>query len=148
MSTFYSLLLPKKVTQQLYEVRTQLFRQSGGSSFRKLEPWIVLGETEDTSLEKQVSCPQLPLPCSSFTTFQNQVLFLSIPDDAVKALRTELGINHPYTGIYLGEADLPCNVELPPIDDVRLALVEIQDKGELTTWRILAEKHLQRDRGL
>ena len=148
MSTFYSLLLSKNVLKQLHDVRTQLFRQSKDSSFRTLEPWIILGETEDTTLRKPVSCPKLPLHCDNSARFQNQTLFLPMPEETFEVLRSELDVDHPYTGIYLGASELSCKAELFPIDDLRLALVEIQKAGPLTTWRILAEKHLQRDKGL
>ncbi len=148
MSTYYALLLPQHVRLKIQEIRKALYVASGHKSFRSLESCILLGRTEDTTLSKKVSCPRLPLAVQDRATFASDTLFFPVEEKELTQIRTELGVTHPYSGIYLGginweyEGDFP----IPPLKNLRLALVEIQSDKTIMLWRTLAEKRLQKDR--
>lgn len=144
MSTYYALLLPQHVRLTINEIRRVLFCRSGHISFRAQESCILLGRTEDTALTKKVTCPTLPLAVQGSATYAENTLFFPVEEKKLAQIRTELRINHPYSGIYLGQADISYEAEIPPLTNLRLALVEIQEKGEVTLWRTLAEKRLQK----
>ena len=146
MSIYYALLLPQHVKLKVQDIRRTLFCKSGHSSFRALESCILLGRTDDITLTKKVTCPTLPLQVQSKASFLDNTLFFPIEQKELDLLRTELGVSHPYSGIYLGEIDIACEGDIPPLKNLRLALVEIQREGELTLWRTLSEKRLQKDR--
>lgn len=146
MSIYYALLLPQHVKLKVQDIRRTLFSKSGHSSFRAQESCILLGRTEDTSLTKKVTCPNLPLSVQGKTSFSDNTLFFPIEQKELALLRTELGVSHPYSGIYLGEVDTAYEADIPPLNNLRLALVEIQREGELTLWRTLSEKRLLKDK--
>ncbi|MGB4407080.1 MAG: hypothetical protein WBI82_09515 [Sphaerochaeta sp.] len=148
MSTYYALLLPQHVRLKIQEVRRTLFYASGDSSFRAQESWILLGKTEDTTLSKQVTCPPMPLTVQGATVYSENTLFFPVEQHELDKIRGELGVSHPYSGIYLGKVKREAAVQLPPLTNLRLALVEIQEHGDITLWRTLAEKRLQRGKGL
>jgi len=133
---------------KIQEVRRALFFATGHSSFRAQESWILLGETEDTILSKQVTCPPMPLTVQGTTVYSDNTLFFPVEQNELEKIRGELGVSHPYSGIYLGKVNGEAAVQLPPLTNLRLALVEIQEQGEITLWRTLAEKRLQRDKVL
>ncbi|MDY0287641.1 MAG: hypothetical protein RBR15_02310 [Sphaerochaeta sp.] len=145
MSIFYALLLPQHVRLAINEARRVLFCSSGHPSFRAQQGWILLGETSDRALTKKVTCPTLPLTAKGKSAYASNTLFFPIEEKELKQIRTELGVSHPYSGIYLGELDIPYETEIPQVNNLRLALVEILKEGEITLWRTLAEKRLQRD---
>jgi|GEM_PF-6552977 len=144
MSIYYALLLPQHVRLKIQEIRRVLFCQSGHGSFRAQESCILLGETEDTNLTKHVICPTLPLTVQNSATFSNGTLYFPVEQKELALLRTDLGVSHPYSGIYLGGVDVNYEGQIPPLKNLRLALVEIKKEGEITLWRTLAEKRLQK----
>ena len=144
MPVYYALLLPQQVRLKLNLIRRTLYSKSGNSSFRAQESCILLGETADTSLSKLVSCPPLPLPVQGIAAYAEQTLHFPVPEEALRQIREELGVSHSYSGIYLGDEKLEYEAEIPAINDLRLALVEVERQGNLTLWRTLSEKHLQR----
>lgn len=145
MSTYYALLLPQHIRLHIRKIRQTLFRETGNSSFCQGECWILLGKTQDTALTKTVTCPTLPLSITPKTTYAYNTLFLAVEPEELKQLREELGVSHPYSGIYLGEVDREILTQVPPIQSLRLALVELKQEGPLVLWRILSEKRLQKD---
>jgi len=146
MSIYYALLLPQHVRLKIQEIRRTLFSLSGHGSFRAQESCILLGQTEDTTLEKHGTCPPLPLTVQASATFSDHSLYFPVEQKELALLRTELGVSHPYSGIYLGRVDREYKGEIPPIKNLRLALVEIKEEGEVTLWRTIAEKRLQKDK--
>jgi hypothetical protein len=148
MSTYYALLLPQHMRLKIQEVRKALFFASGDSSFRAQESCILLGETEKSSLPRHVTCPPLPLTVQGKATYYENTLFFPVEQHELEKIRGELGVSHPYSGIYLGKVKREAEVHLPPLTNLRLALVEIQSRGDITLWRTLAEKRLQKDKGL
>ena len=144
MSIYYALLLPQHVRLKIQEIRRVLFSISGHTTFRALESSILLGKTDDTTLAKRVTCPTLPLKVQESATYSHHTLYFPVEQKELALLRTELGVSHPYSGIYLGEADMTYEGEIPPLKNLRLALVEIYKEGEITRWRTLAEKRLQK----
>ncbi len=144
MSIYYALLLPQHVRLAINEARRVLFCSSGHVSFRAQQGCILLGETSDRALTKKVTCPTLPLAVQGKSTFANNTLFFPIEEKELEQIRAELGVSHPYSGIYLGELDISYEREIPEVNNLRLALVEILKEGEITLWRTLAEKRLQR----
>ena len=145
MSIYYALLLPQHVRLKIQEIRRVLFCKSGHESFRAQDSCILLGKTEDTILTKQVTCPTLPLTVQGYATYSDNSLYFPVEQKELDLLRTELGISHPYSGIYLGEVNMEYLGEIPPLNNLRLALVEIQQEGEISLWRTLSEKRLQKD---
>lgn len=127
----------------ILKVRRTLYFATGHSSFRAQEGCILLGQTEDTTLSKAVTCPSLPLIVHNRATFSDNTLFFPVEQKELSQIRTELGVDHPYSGIYLGEVNMEAEAEIPPLKNLRLALVEIQKEGEITLWRTLAEKRLK-----
>ncbi len=148
MSIYYALLLPQHVRLTIQEIRRVLFCRSGHSSFRAQESCILLGETEDSTLTKDVTCPPLPLTVQGTTVYCCNTLFFPVEEKELDKIRGELGVNHPFSGIYLGEVDMDCEATIPALKNLRLALVEIQEEGGITRWRTLTEKRLQKDRGI
>ncbi len=148
MSIYYALLLPQHVRLTIQEIRRVLFCRSGHSSFRAQESCILLGETEDSTLTKDVTCPPLPLTVQGTTAYRSNTLFFPIEGKDLDQIRGELGVSHPYSGIYLGEVAMDYEATIPALKNLRLALVEIQREGEITRWRTLAEKRLQKGRGI
>ncbi len=74
-------------------------------------------------------------------------LFFPIENKFLQPLKDQLGVSYPITGIFLGSIEETIEATLPPVDDLRLALLEIKETEGLTLWRILSEKHLQTDKG-
>ncbi|HKM06536.1 MAG TPA: hypothetical protein VJ869_06055 [Sphaerochaeta sp.] len=148
MSIYYALLLPQHVRLKIQEIRKALFASCGHSSFRELESCILLGKTEDTTLAKGVSCPSLPLILEGKAVFASDTLFFPIEEKELLKIRTELGVSHPYSGIYLGKVNLETRTEIPPLNNLRLALIEVKKEGAIMFWRTLAEKRLQKDKGI
>ena len=146
MSIYYALLLPQHVKLKIQEIRRVLFCTSCHISFRAQESYILLGETDDTSLTKQVSCPQGPLHVQGRTVYDGKTLFFPVEEKELAQMRAELGVSHPYSGIYLGEVNVTYEASIPPLKNLRLALVETHKEGELTLWRTLSEKRLQKGR--
>jgi hypothetical protein len=148
MPIYYALLLPQHVRLKIQEIRRGLFSTSGHSSFRAQESWILLGKTEDTSLSKQVSCPPLPRTVHGKATYTENTLFFPVEQKDLALLRAELGVSHPYSGIYLGGVNMECEGAIPSVKNLRLALIEIQQEGAIIRWRTIAEKRLQKGKGL
>lgn len=148
MSIYYALLLPQHVRLKIQEIRRVLYSKSGHSSFRSQESCILLGRTEDTTLAKHVTCPPLPLEVQARAAYSGDTLFFPVEEKELAQLRSELGVSHPYSGIYLGRTDLEYEGEIPPLNNLRLALVEVKEEGSITLWRTLAEKRLQKDKGI
>ncbi len=148
MSTYYALLLPQHVRHQINEIRRVLFSKSGDASFRARESCILLGRTEDTTLTKRVTCPTLPLKVQGLAEYAESSLFFAVKRQDLAQIRAELGVDHPYTGIYLGGVYVPYSAEIPPLHNLRLALVETREEGNIILWRTLAEKRLQKGKGI
>ena len=126
MSIYYALLLPQHVRLKIQEIRRILFCKSGHSSFRAQEGCILLGRTEDTTLTKHVTCPTMPLTVQGSAKFSEHTLYFPVEQIELDTLRTELGVSHPYSGIYLGGINMEYEGEIPPLNNLRLALVEIK----------------------
>ncbi|NBK23403.1 MAG: hypothetical protein EOM68_15405 [Spirochaetia bacterium] len=148
MSIYYALLLPQHVRLKILEIRRVLFSKSGHPSFRSQESCILLGQTEDTTLTKNVTCPPLPLKVQARATFSADTLHFPVEKQTLASLRAELGVSHPYSGIYLGRKNMEYEGEIPPLNNLRLALVEVKEEGAITLWRTIAEKRLQKDKGI
>ena len=144
MSIYYALLLPQHVRLKILEIRRDLFCKSGHASFRAQDSCILLGKTEDTTLTKHVSSPTLPLTVHPSATYSEHTLYFPVAHKELALLRTELKVSHPYSGIYLGEVPMEYEGVIPPLNNLRLALVEIKKEGSITLWRTLAEKRLQK----
>ena len=148
MSIYYALLLPQQVRLTVNDIRRVLFCKSGHFSFRAQESCILLGKTDDTTLAAKVTCPPLPMAVEGRAAYSHNTLFLPVQEKSLEQIRGELGVNHPYSGIYLGAVDLHHESDIPGLNDLRLALVEIQEEDGITLWRTLAEKRLQRGKGI
>ncbi|WP_320130228.1 hypothetical protein [uncultured Sphaerochaeta sp.] len=147
MPSYFCLLLPEATRKVINQIRTELFRKSGSKSFRTLPPCIMLGETEKNSLPAGLDCPNLPLKIGKTSCFMHDQLFFPIENKFLQPLKDQLGVSYPITGIFLGSIEETIEATLPPVDDLRLALLEIKETEGLTLWRILSEKHLQTDKG-
>lgn len=147
MPNFYCLLLPQATRTAIYELRTELFQGTGDGSFRSLPPCIILGETEDTRLPLAVPCPSLPIEVGRKSLCKDGILFLPVEGQTLQPIRNALGVSYPISGIFLGRSDQQIERAIPYINDLRLALLEYKEAGGLTLWRILAEKHLLKDKG-
>ena len=148
MSIYYALLLPQHVRLTINEVRRVLFCKSGHFSFRAQESCILLGKTDDTALATNVSCPPLPMAVEGRTKYSDNTLFFPVQEKDLELIRCELGVDHPYSGIYLGDLDMHYESDIPELNNLRLALVDIQEEDGVTLWRTLAEKRLQKDKGI
>ncbi|HHT81681.1 MAG: hypothetical protein WCS35_02300 [Sphaerochaeta sp.] len=146
MPTYYALLLPQHIRLKINDIRRTLFCKSGDSSFRAQESCILLGETEDKALSKKVTCPPLPLTVQCSTAFSDGTLFFPVLQNELAQIREELGVSHPYSGIYLGKVNVTHEEQLPPLNNLRLAIVEIKEEDGITLWRTLSEKRLKKGR--
>jgi hypothetical protein len=147
MPKMYCLLLPQTTRAAITESRTTLFKRTGESSFRVFPPCIILGETESSRLLDDLTCPPLPIFVTQQARFEKDALFFPVEGKALQLLQEQLGVTHPFCGIFLGRQKEEIEATIPPIKDLRLALLEYEQKDGLTLWRILCEKHLQRDKG-
>ncbi len=94
-----------------------------------------------------MDCPHLPLATLSAASYQEGHLHIPpIQGTPFAQIREQLGTNYPYDGIYLGEIDTTFPVEPIIIKDVSLAILTIQRDGELITWNVSLEKHLDSGR--
>ncbi|AEV27899.1 hypothetical protein SpiGrapes_0035 [Sphaerochaeta pleomorpha str. Grapes] len=147
MPNFYCLLLPQATRTAVNCLRTELFQSTGDRSFRSLPPCIILGETEATTLPPAVPCPSLPFEIGKKAIFKEGFLFFPIEGHILQPIRNQLEVSYPFSGIILGKSDLQIERAIPFVNDLRLALLEYKESQGLTLWRILAEKHLQKDKG-
>lgn len=142
MESYYILRLGKDRRTKLANIRTLLFEKSGHSSFCCLEPCIILGPCDPSSVVPYVSCPQLPILIDGSLHFEEGQLFLPIERGVLAPLRNELATDYPISGIYLGSDHVSVPVESFTINSVSLAILTVERKKDLTLWNVLSERHL------
>ncbi len=146
MDTYYILRLGKELRRNLKLFRDSLYKQHGDPGFLTLEACIILGPADKQEALPFLDCPPLPLSTLDTTSYQYGHLHLPIPSTPFTQIREQLGTDYPYDGIYLGEIDTTFPVEPIIIKDVSLAILTIQREGELITWNVSLEKHLDSGR--
>jgi hypothetical protein len=148
MPNIYCLLLPQATRTAINHLRTGLFQKTGSPSFRTLPPCIILGKTENTFIPSGLHCPDLPLAVNPKAMFAEGQLFFPIEEQKIRSLQNQLGTSYPISGIFLGKQEQEIEQGIiPQVDDLRLALLEYKEAEGLTLWKILSEKHLQKDKG-
>ena len=146
MENYYILRLGKELRRNLKLFRDSLYKQYGNPSLLALEACIILGPADKQEALPFVDCPHLPLSTLGAASYQYGHLYLPIPGTPFTKIREQLGTNFPYDGIYLGELDTAFPVEPIMVKDVSLAILTIQREGELITWNVSSEKHLDSGR--
>jgi hypothetical protein len=140
---WYVLTLPEALRLQVGKYRTERFRETGETTLRLLPPVVFIAKGYDDVPIDDAPCPDAP---ATFGAPRWDGSHLVVPVEGLGTLSEALGgTGKPV--LYIGDARLSPMPHFPSIDDFRLALLEIKERGKLVTWSTLWEKHLWTGKG-
>ena len=147
MESLYILRLPKELQRELGKLRSELYALHPDPSFQALESCIILGKAKDGDSIGYVTCPKLPLVSLGELRYTDHHLYIPVDESALAPLRSELDTSYPYSGIHLGDIEVQHTMEPVVIRDLWIAMLTIQEEGDLKLWRVSSEKHLDSGKG-
>jgi len=140
---WYVLTLPEALRLQVGKYRTERFRETGETTLRLLPPLVFIAKGYDNVQIDDAPCPG---SCATFGKPKQDGSHLVVPVEGLDTLSEALGGTMP-PFLYIGDVPPSAMPHFPPIDDFRLALLEIKERGNLVTWSMLWEKHLWTGKG-
>ena len=98
----FALMCDKECEKILYQLRKNLFKETGDETIFSLPPFIMLGKTEKTSFDRAHFNFNLKFE-NNFTLTNIGYLLKANDDNKLKELQKSLGIEEGPTGIYFSK---------------------------------------------